>query len=418
MSRHTIRPLGTAAAVTALALVACTDRTSPAGPRTLPDAPAEAAARAPANPKPERLARLFARALQNPAFRAYVKAQLDASPFREHKLQFQQFLGAAGGRAVRALAQENGLAASDVEREVTAAIALEVYLPVPAHRAAWTGDENILVATAIADGEAPVAFDPRGARRLLHPDVPPTTPVLAVVPLETDFTIKPQAVVCLLSTVGCEDEPPPPEPPPLPPPQPSPPPPGLYMTKAHFVQDFEGWLKGNPEFEAHILGQKGQTDSLTDYQCAGEHAGGPYAFDQNGKDWSGTVLLFSGTQIAQYNTQHPNQNFRVFFVEDDDEACKIKANKDLMNELIRAVDGSNGSLTAGNDSSDTSAKKFKFALALQKVLTALASIIKSNDELIGNAVEDDIALEFHTGYNWIVKGKSNATNGWVNLEMR
>ncbi len=411
MSRATIRTFGTPA-VAALALAACTDRTPPAAP----DAPtANPEAAAPTSPRPERLARLFARALQNPAFRAYVKAQLDASPFREHKLQFQQFLGAAGGRAVRTLAQENGLAESDVAREANTAIALEVYLPVPAHRAAWTGDENVLVATALADDEAPVAFDPRGARRILRPDVPPTTPVLAVVPVETDFSLKPQAVVCLLIIEGCEEDPPLPPPPS---PQPAPPPPGLYMTKAHFVQDFEGWLKGNPEFEVHILGQKGQTDSLTDYQCAGEHAGSPYAFDQNGLDWSGAVLLFSGTQIAQYNTQHPNQNIRVFFVEDDDEACKIKANKDLMKELIQAVDGSNGSLTAGNDSSDTSGKKFKFALALQKLLTALASIIKTNDELIGNAVEDDIALEFHSGYNWIVKGRSNGTNGWVNLEMR
>src|SRR2546427_1452372 len=46
--------------------------------------------------------------------------------------------------------------------------------------------------------------------------------------------------------------------------------PGLYMTRSHFVQTFEGWLKGSPEFEVHILGQKGQTDSLTDYQCAGD----------------------------------------------------------------------------------------------------------------------------------------------------
>ena len=31
---------------------------------------------------PERLARLFARSLRNPAFRAYVKAQLDAGTFQ------------------------------------------------------------------------------------------------------------------------------------------------------------------------------------------------------------------------------------------------------------------------------------------------------------------------------------------------
>ena len=106
------------------------------------------------------------------------------------------------------------------------------------------------------------------------------------------------------------------------------------MTKSHFVQDFEGWLKGSPEFEVHILGQKGQTDSLTDYQCAGEHAGGPYTFDQNNLDWSGSVLLFSKSQLDQYNAAHPNQNVRAFVVEDDDTACQIKTDTDRFQRVI------------------------------------------------------------------------------------
>jgi hypothetical protein len=41
----------------------------------------------------------------------------------------------------------------------------------------------------------------------------------------------------------------------------------MYMTYAHFVQDFEGWFKGSPEYEIHILGQAGTSDSLTDYHA-------------------------------------------------------------------------------------------------------------------------------------------------------
>ena len=63
------------------------------------------------------------------------------------------------------------------------------------------------------------------------------------------------------------------------------------------------------------MGQLGTSDSLTDYQCAGEHAGGPYTFDQNNLDWSGSVLLFSKSQLDQYNAAHPDQNVRVFVVE-------------------------------------------------------------------------------------------------------
>ncbi|HMG18690.1 MAG TPA: hypothetical protein VK573_08200, partial [Gemmatimonadales bacterium] len=114
---HRILIIGTLAA--AGVLTACGDRT-PLNP--------EAALTGGTPQKPERLARQFARALRNPAFREYLKAQLDASPFGEHKLQFQTFLGAGGGRALRYFEE-------DVEQEAKAAIALEVYFPVPAHRA-------------------------------------------------------------------------------------------------------------------------------------------------------------------------------------------------------------------------------------------------------------------------------------------
>jgi hypothetical protein len=191
------------------------------------------------------------------------------------------------------------------------------------------------------------------------------------------------------------------------------------MTKSHFVQDFEGWLKGAPEFEVYILGQKGQTDSLLSYQCAGEHSGAPYYFNQDNLDWSGSVLLFSKTQIDQYNAAHPGQNMRVFVVEDDDTPCEIKTGKDQFKLLATAVDGANQAQTAGKDTtSSTLTKIWKYAKALIQIYNAVASLIMTNDELVGNAVQDIIVGEFHTGFNWIVKGNSNITNGWINLEMR
>lgn len=353
----------------------------------------------------EALARSLALALGNPIFRTYLRTQLDGSPIRERKLHFQRFLAADGRRALLDVARLGGATVGDVEADAAAAVELEMYLPVPAHRAAWRGDANVLVATALGDHDAPVAFDPQGNRLLLSPDHPPAIPVIALVPVETDFTSRPSPVTCLSDCGGGGWVPPTTTP-------------GLYMTKAHFVDDFEGWLKGAPEFEVHILGQKGATDSLTAYQCAGGQAAGPYYFDQNGKDWTGSVLLFSGTQIASYNAAHPNQNFRVFFVEDDDTACLIKANKDLMGELLKAVDGAAKALAAGNDSSNKYVKAFKRASGLQKAWSSLASFIKTNDELVGNAVEDDVVGVFYPGYTWIVKGNSNVTNGWVNLEIR
>ena len=400
--------------VAALALVAgalaCSDRP----PGTAPDAPpgepgilAEAA-------RPELLARSLALALGDPAFRAHVKGELDRSSFREHKVSFQRFLAAgtgsgSGGGVLATMARRSGLATADLARAADRAIPLEMYLPVPEHRRIWTGDANVLVATAVADHDPPVAFDVQGNRQLLDPERPPSTPVIAVVPVETDFATAPAAIECL-SCGGFFPWPP------LPPPPPAVP--GLYLTKAHFVDDFEGWLKGSPEFEVHILGQKEQTDSLTDYQCAGEKQPAPYYFDQNDLDWSGSVMLFSKAQLDAYNAAHPGQNVRVFVVEDDDTACEIKANRDIIGNLLKAVDDANKALSAGNDSSSTIRKDYKRANAFQKLWAALAAFFNTNDELVGNAVEDAVVGASYPGYNWIVKGEGNVTNGWIKLEMK
>lgn len=392
------------ACLTGLAVAACTDRPGPvATDSSIPEAGAPVAAPALGGPRPERLARLFAGALRSPEFRAYLKAQLDSSPFPEHKLQLQTFLAARGQRALRDLAEQNGTTVADVQREAGAAIPLELYLPVPAHRAAWQGDEDVLVATAILDHEPPVAFAPDGRRSILSPDTPPATPVIAVVPVETDFTTPPDRATCLDcsgggggSTTGTI---------------------GLFMTKAHFDGDYEGWLKGNPEYEIHVLGQSGSTDSLTDYQCAGEHAGGPYAFDQNSNDWSGSVLLFSQQQLDGYKAAHPGQALRILALEDDDTACKIVTNKDDLNRIFQFADSVYSKRTGGRDTTTSSGKYYRNAKVLRDLWTLIASFIKTNDDLIGTAIEDAVVGSFYPGFNWIVKGNNNITHGWLDLEI-
>jgi hypothetical protein len=393
------------ALATIILIAACSDRT------LTPPADTPIAASAVNAKRPEALAKMFAKGLKNPAFRAYLKAQLNASPYREHKLEFKTFLAANDDRALREIAGENGTPQDALASEAQGAIALEVYFPVPAHRAAWTGDEHVLVATAVTDDDPPIAFDPDGRRQVLDPKTPPNTPVLALVPVETDFSVRPARVMeCIVECDGggggVGDVVPPP-----------PPAPGLYMTKSHFVQDFEGWLKGSPEFEVHMLGQKGATDSLYDYQCAGEHAGGPYTFDQNDLDWSGQVLLFSKTQLNAYNAAHPQQNLRVFIVEDDDTACQIKTDVGRAERLFQVVDSLYKDLTGGNDSSSVTVKAYKYAKAGKSLWQAITSFFKTNDDLVGTAVEDDIVGTTYPGFNWFVKGDNNVTNGWINLVM-
>ena len=193
--------------------------------------------------------------------------------------------------------------------------------------------------------------------------------------------------------------------------------PGLYMTYASFNQTFEGWLKGSPEFEVHILGQDGSSDAMKSYQCAGAGAGAPYQYDQNDKQWSGRVLLFSQGQLDAFKAGHPGQSVRVFLVEDDDDACMIKIDSTRVSNLFKNLKTVYGDLTGGKDEL-FSIKTFTKAVSLLNFFKATWSVITTQDDLIGNAIEDVVAQEYFPGANWIVKGENTVTNGAVRLEMK
>ena len=392
---------------------ACADRTVPTAPANTSGQRPDAVS--PPQERMRRLARVFARSLADSAFRASLRTALAQSPFPEQKLQFQSLLTDRNRLVLRELARISRINERQIQDDAANAMALEIYLPVPEHRARWNGDQQVLVATAVEDGEVPMAYDTRGHEFPLDPHRPPSTPVLSLVPVETDFARLPSPATCTPETC---------------PPSgggsggtgggggATPPAPGLYMTYAHTTQSFESWLKGSPEFEMHVLGQVGATDSLKDYQCAGEHAGGPYVYDQNGLDWNGSVLLFSQAQLDSYRTQHPNQSLRIFMVEDDDTSCLIKQSGTTLESILAALDAAYAIYTGGKDSTVGVAKYFQRARAFQKIWQQLAGIINTSDEMVGNAIEDDVVGQFYSGANWIIKGENNVTTGWIQLVMR
>jgi hypothetical protein len=397
---HSLGALALAATLAACDRNPPTANNSEAAPAAVP-APGSAIQRG----AMDRLTRRLARALADPAFRLHLKGQLDGSPFAEHKLHLQKLLQASNGQMLKEVARLSAVSEAVVEADAKDAIPLEIYFPVPEHRAEWAGGAEVLVASAWEDHEAPVAYNVKGRRYVLSPDEPPRVPVLAVVPVETNFDA---GAVSEATCTTCEP----------PPSSPLPPPGGLYMTYSHFIQDFEGWLKGSPEFEIHILGQSGASDSLRDYQCAGASAGGYYRFDQNELDWRGSVLLFSQTQLNNYKTAHPNQNFRIIALEDDDSACVIKFDDDRFRTVIATIQSQYPNLTGAKDTTSGIIKFLKRANALQKILSAAYSFITTQDDLIGNAIEDVVAGQFFAGANWVVKGENAKTNGWFKLEMR
>lgn len=409
---------------TALALLigACSspDSTSPAVPLTGPDrieepSPSAAPSNDPGRDRHERLAQRLARALRNPEFRAQVHHELTTSPFREGKVHLQGFLDKNGGAERRRFAALAEDADDAVRSDLDQSGAVEVYFPVAAQRLAWDGGTNLLVATAEKDGDQPVAWDLMGRRHRLSAATPPATPVLMVERAEVRFDRGPAAIPdCLLDCgagggagggTGGTPSPTAPQ--------------GLFMTQTKFNGTFESWFKGDPEFEVHVLGQAGSGQALTTYQCAGEYGGGPYTFDQNGTTWSGAVMLMSQAQLDQYNATHPGQNVRVFVVEDDDTACEIKIDSTRTANLFKAIKLVYGDITGGKDTTSGAGKVFRRAPMLLSLLRAITSFFKTNDDPVGNAVEDPYAaVAFFPGANWVLRGENSAINGAIRLEMR
>jgi hypothetical protein len=396
-----------------LTLAACAVEEPSPGPSGPAPPPAAGGGVTPETARLEGIARRLAVALADPGFRGRLYARLTASPFREGKIHLQRTFAAGNRSELAALSKLNAESERTTDSLLRDTQPLEVYLPVPAHRAAWQGDARLLVATAARDGDPPVAYDLRGRRHLLDPARPPQTPVLAVVPVETDFDHPPLAsmVACPPDIPGCREGgggggspgaalvlP------------------GLYMTRAHFNQDFEGWLKGSPEFEIHIMGQKGGSDSLTKYQCAGEHQPGSYYWDGD-TDWSGSVLLFSQTELNNYHLAHPGETLRLVALEDDDTSCQIKVGQDRWATFVASIGPLYRDMTGATDSGNVK-KYLTAAKSLRNFLSAIGSLIKTNDDLIGTALEDRVVGEFHPGYNWILRADNNVTNGYINLEMR
>ncbi len=416
------------------AAVGCADHdpSSPlAGPAAVagPEAGAPLPGNSPEARRLERQARRLARALDDPGFRQYLRAQLAESPVVEHKLQFQRFLARDGRRALSAMARAGDEAEASVSADANEGIGAEVYFPVPGHLERWSGGPDLLVATAIGDHDAPVAFDTRGRRVLLDPKAPPSTPVLALVPQETDFD-RPAAVICGIDTcpdgggggsgggtggtAGTGG------------PGGSPPTQSLYLTRAQFVDTFEGWLKGNPEFELHVLGPVNSADSTTmvSFQCVGEHAPTGYQWDMNSTNWSSSTgaKVFTQAQMDALNLTFPGKSYLILALEDDDTACEIKTGEDRFGAALDALKNAYQSYIGVKDIKVFTPGGIVRVIVAAKsgasLITAIANLIKSNDDLIGIAMADSVLGRTSPVGHWAVMEGKTKVNGWLNLEMK
>ncbi len=419
MSRR-ILPLATLLALSLACSERATPPTDPGQTPTLPDQPEAPAPESPEQAALEALAREVALALASPEFRARVRQQLDQSPFREHKIHVRETLLGQPAALQQAL-QSSVVEPSSLTALAEGAIPAELYFPVESHRQAWTGDELLLVATAMDDFDPPVAFDTQGRRYQLDPYTPPATPVLALVPRETPI-LRRAAAKC--TTEDCVQ------------------PWGggggtgggggggpslsagvLTLTHAEFVETFEGWLKGKPEFEIHILGPVSKTDTttLTSYQCVGEHAPAPYTWDMNELSWDGSTKVFTYEQMDAFEKAYPDRAFVIMALEDDTDACVITSDSNRFKTMLETLGNAYDQYTAAKD------KKIGFSDA-DRILTAartgadllaaIGNFFTTKDDPIGIAVADSVAGRFNPRGNWVVLDHNNKVTGWLRLDMR
>ena len=116
------------------------------------DAPTATGSRPPASTvelNANELARGIALALAAPELRTEVRDAMRASLWTDHKLSFGDFTNTpAGARLLEAIAHARGISMDALRREIASLPALDFYMPVRAHRRAWTGDENLVVVAA------------------------------------------------------------------------------------------------------------------------------------------------------------------------------------------------------------------------------------------------------------------------------
>ncbi len=363
----------------------------------------------------ERLALRLAKALSDPELRRDLAARFDDSRAPEGKLQFQALARTENNRLLGHLAAAREGTIATVLADMDEARRLEIYLPVEAHRDIWHGGADFLVATLERDGEAPVAFDAAGNRRLLDPDQPPAIPVIALVPQEFDFTGgRPHLAATCWDYCGGTT-----------PAKPdggssgsagSSGPRGLYMTASTIQGDYEGWLKGKPEYEYHVYGVNSRGESIQ-LSCAGEHSGGPYSFDQNDSQWSGSVALLTEQDINAYKAQSPQGIVRIVVWEDDDEPCVPRARENSLAELLRKIDTVYRMLTSGKIAKDVNGG-LESAKSTFDLFHAVRSWILTGDDIVGTAVAASVGGFVPGGSNWTIKTDGARTTGWFTTTYR
>ncbi|MDB4947797.1 MAG: hypothetical protein JWM27_446 [Gemmatimonadetes bacterium] len=466
----------TAAAVAACALAAaCSEHTD------APMAPSTAAKPSMVREQEsvDELTQMVARALRDPALRQRVFEDLRASRFsREHKLDFRAYLRGQGGGAMlleRLAAEKPGMPAGARPTDVGAAVLnmvgsirrLEFYMPVPEHRAAWTGGPDLIVASQIAKNATPVGYRLDGTPVALTNDAPPATPVLVLVTQENSFksplpvqfanaddnggralgtlarpgetNIRSRARFAdgsliggprgmIAADPGCDPTtaivecptdggggggytPPPSYPA------------GVYLDATHMVDLKEPWSRGDAEVEVFVVGPTYNPTSQGEIiSCSGQGASGVKHFDQNANDWTHSSWgvegqLLSKAEVSQYYTVYAAP-FSLQMWEDDDTACEIVfSDRSQLNQLF-------DNLRAAQRATTLIMQVLTSHILINPatgnaIRNSVGAMFQSDDDFLGNVVyRPNSSRTDSYGDTFVdadVIGSNMASDGWITI---
>lgn len=383
------------------------------------------------------IAELVARSLEDATIRQQVKRAMRDAPHLEHKLAVGPFLQSpAGGVLLSAMARNGDRNPSEVMDLLRRVRPLEMYMPVDRHRETWTGTPDVVVATLLDDHTIPAGFRTSGEPyRFESAEEAPDVPVLAVVPRETNFdrpidrskfenvddaggravgSYRPASTQVSAELEECG-------------PQAlrdcssggggggtdwSSYPTGVYMTKVHIPDDYEGFAKGDPEFETHLQAPMDDPSVAEDLWCAAEsEASSGFSFyNQDDSFFEGPVLVADSATHAEFVSRYGTDDIGMSVVswEDDDTRCEIKADEDRLENMIEAVAAAYPSVSSVI--ADVSVGGVLTALPVAKeAVMAIASWLKSNDDVIGTRVEEACSLPDGTTGNWVIKDGTTTT---------
>jgi hypothetical protein len=287
--------------------------------------------------------------------RQLLKAHLRAAPIREHKVELGSYLRRAdAGEILARMARARGTTESDILADLTQVRSVELYMPVRAQRETWIGDTDVLVAAQLVEHDPIMAFDKAGNEVAMDESGPPTQPTIVIVGTETRFN---QPLLAAnsrntndrngqaIGTLIREE------------PQTSAlvecgsdcsggggggsvviPVPGLYLEFSRIVDAKEPWIRGEPEVEVHIHGATSENEPniMDDRSCSGaEQWGDPRKrFDQNDGFWSGSVLLFTASELGAMPSL---LDYHIIYWEDDNEACVLKLDSNVLRSYLLAT---------------------------------------------------------------------------------